>query len=94
MKKYQAGGVTEQIPQEAQNVLMDREENRQREAFERSREEENRAPRKRVTDIIERMFGSKKPKTEKKKPSGMASGGYVRKADGCAQRGKTKGRMV
>ncbi len=28
------------------------------------------------------------------KLSKMAAGGYVRAADGCAQRGKTKGRMV
>lgn len=44
---------------------------------------------------------STKPKASKsdtkKKVGGsvkMAKGGYVRKADGCAQRGKTKGRMV
>ena len=29
-----------------------------------------------------------------RKPKPMAKGGYVRSADGCAQRGKTKGRMV
>lgn len=28
------------------------------------------------------------------KISGYAKGGYVRSADGCAQRGKTKGKMV
>lgn len=27
-------------------------------------------------------------------PTGMRKGGYVKAADGCAQRGKTKGRMV
>lgn len=32
----------------------------------------------------------KKPEPPKK----MAKGGYVRAADGCAQRGKTKGRMI
>lgn len=31
------------------------------------------------------------PKQEEKK---YRSGGYVRSADGCAQRGKTRGRMV
>ena len=31
------------------------------------------------------------PKKEEKK---YRSGGYVRSADGCAQRGKTRGRMV
>lgn len=33
--------------------------------------------------------GEAKPKTQKK-----AAGGYVKSADGCAQRGKTRGRMV
>ncbi len=32
------------------------------------------------------------PKTEK--PKKMAKGGYVRAADGCAQRGKTRGKIV
>jgi hypothetical protein len=34
------------------------------------------------------------PKTTKKEPQKMAGGGYVRSADGCAQRGKTRGRIV
>lgn len=39
------------------------------------------------------------PKDEKKEevkpePEKKRSGGYVKSADGCAQRGKTKGRMV
>ena len=29
-----------------------------------------------------------------KKPLKMKSGGYVKAADGCVKRGKTKGRMV
>jgi hypothetical protein len=29
-----------------------------------------------------------------KKPVKKAKGGYVKKADGCAKKGKTKGRMV
>jgi len=29
-----------------------------------------------------------------KKAAGLRSGGYVRAADGCAQRGKTRGRML
>ena len=31
---------------------------------------------------------------EKIKGMGYANGGYVRAADGCAQRGKTRGKMV
>jgi len=36
------------------------------------------------------------PKDEKSdsKPEGKRSGGYVKSADGCVIRGKTKGRMV
>lgn len=35
-----------------------------------------------------------KPETPKKKEPGMRKGGYVKSADGCAIRGKTKGRIV
>jgi hypothetical protein len=35
-----------------------------------------------------------KPKAPAPKPKKMASGGYVSKADGCVQSGKTKGRFV
>jgi hypothetical protein len=31
---------------------------------------------------------------EKRKAKGMRQGGYVKAADGCAQRGKTRGKMV
>jgi hypothetical protein len=34
------------------------------------------------------------PKVGPKKPTDMKKGGYVRAADGCAKRGRTKGRMV
>ena len=34
------------------------------------------------------------PKPAASEPKKMAKGGYVKAADGCAQRGKTKGRMV
>ena len=35
-----------------------------------------------------------KPSPAPKKPKGMRSGGYVRAADGCCQRGKTRGKIV
>ena len=38
--------------------------------------------------------GRKKKQQKKKEPKKMASGGYVRAADGCAVRGKTRGTMV
>ena len=43
------------------------------------------------------LHGGKKSDMSKLKKGGcakMASGGYVRAADGCATKGKTKGKMV
>ncbi len=37
-------------------------------------------------DMASKMFSAE--------PKKMAAGGYVNAADGCAQRGKTRGRMV
>lgn len=37
-------------------------------------------------DVASKMFGGT--------PKKMATGGFVRSADGCVQRGKTKGRVV
>ena len=34
------------------------------------------------------------PKAPASAPKKMAKGGFVRAADGCAQRGKTRGKMV
>lgn len=46
-------------------------------------------------DEEEESSKKKKPKKEvKKEPKKMASGGYVRAADGVAVRGKTRGKMV
>ena len=39
-------------------------------------------------------FTQDEKKDEKKEPVKKAKGGYVKAADGCAQRGKTKGRFV
>lgn len=89
MKKYAEGGVPEGI----KNVLLDREQEREREAFEKARRAENEAPKRSVIDALSSFVGKEKDK-KKKEPKKMAQGGYVRKADGCAQRGKTKGRMV
>ena len=36
----------------------------------------------------------RKPKPKASAPKNMAKGGYVKAADGCAQRGKTRGKMV
>lgn len=43
----------------------------------------------------DKIFGPEKSKEQPKpEPKKMRAGGYVTKADGCAKRGKTKGRMV
>lgn len=96
MKKYAEGG---DIPQEAKNKIRDAEQERERKKFMKSRRDENEAPKKSVKKAYDRvrdMFGigddDKKAKGGKVK---MAKGGSVSKrADGCAQRGKTKGKMV
>jgi hypothetical protein len=89
MKKYQNGG---EIPQEAQNVLKDRKETKEREAFEAAQRAENEAPKKAVKGAyskLKEMLGIKKPTVKK------AKGGSVSKrADGCVTKGKTKGRFV
>lgn len=92
MKKYQSGG---DIPQEAQNVLLDRKEEMGRKKFEEDRKAENEAPKKGVKDMYDRvreMFGVKK-KTVSKAKGGKVSSASKR-GDGCAQRGRTKGKMV
>jgi len=59
-------------------------------------------PALQLLDIgVRALTSPKKPKEEPKeekpkeeKSDGKRSGGYVKSADGCAIRGKTKGRMV
>lgn len=40
------------------------------------------------------MVSPPPPKKPAKEPVKKANGGYVKAADGCAQRGKTRGKMV
>lgn len=42
----------------------------------------------------EKEMKDKEPKPVAKPIKKMAKGGYVRSADGCAQRGKTRGKIV
>ena len=62
-------------------------------------------PALQILDIgVRALTSPKKPKEEtpkeekkeepKSEPEKKRSGGYVKAADGCAQRGKTKGRIV
>jgi hypothetical protein len=100
MKKYQSRGLTDQIPQEAQNILMDRQQERERKAFEQMQREENEAPKKAVKDTYQRlrkMIGLDKEPAKKAKGGSvkMAKGGSVSKrGDGIAKKGRTKGRFV
>jgi len=94
MKKYQAGGSTEQIPQEALNTLQDRKEEMGRKKFEEMQRKENQAPKKGIKDMYNKvrdMFGVKK---ENKKAAGGKVGSASKRGDGCATKGKTKGRFV
>jgi hypothetical protein len=57
--------------------------------------EENEAPRKAISNAVTTAKNKASELVGKAKKSlGMKKGGYVKAADGCAQRGKTKGRMV
>lgn len=60
-----------------------------------TREENEANP---MVKLRDKIFGPEKVKEPKKEPVKKAKGGSVssasKRADGCAQRGKTKGRMV
>lgn len=91
MKKYQTGG---DIPQEAQNTLLDRKEEMGRKKFEEDRKAENEAPRKSIKNAFDKlrdMLGLTKPV---KKAKGGKVSSASKRGDGCATKGKTKGRMV
>lgn len=91
MKKYAKGGDMDKIPQEAMNTLQDRKEEMGRKKFEDMQRKENEAPKKGITDMYNKvrdMFGVK---PENKKAKGGSVGSASKRADGCAQRGKTKG---
>jgi hypothetical protein len=100
MKRYADGGsMPEKTPEGIQDVLQQRKENKGLEKFESDRTAENKSAREPVRDIKEKlksMFSSEKESKAVKKAKGgcvtkMAKGGKI---DGCAIRGKTKGRMI
>jgi len=82
----------DQVPQDIKNTLMDREQERERMAYEKSQIQENEAPRKSMMETIKKAMDKVSSKPVKK-----ASGGSInasKRADGCAQRGKTRGRII
>lgn len=57
-------------------------------------EEERRPKMKRPKPQAEPVLPTLPPRKSPTKTFVAKAGGYVKKADGCAQRGKTRGRMV
>ena len=59
-------------------------------------EEEYVSPKEHYDMRKQQMEEAESAATERayKKASGMRKGGYVKAADGCATRGKTKGKMI
>lgn len=47
-----------------------------------------------MLDPISQAKADKKKEQQTTKPKAMRAGGYVSAADGCAQRGKTRGKIV
>jgi len=93
MRNYAEGGMIEEIPEGAQEVLRARREEKARLKMKSDERAENEAPKKVVKkkyEQLKNMLGLGSPK----KSVNKAKGGYVSKADGCATRGKTKGRFV
>jgi hypothetical protein len=83
---------------EIENARRDALVKKEYEGYEKQKQkerEENEAPRKAISEA----FSAAKNKASElvgkaKKSMGMRTGGYVRAADGCAQRGKTRGKIV
>ena len=94
MKKYAAGGPS--------NEDMTPEDVADRKAMLKATKAYNQAmPEPDTTfrgSIMDSLLGSSKPKKDPRDAvrgqKGYAKGGFVRAADGVAQRGKTRGKMV
>ena len=87
--------MADKIPQEAQNMLMDRKQEKERVASEKAEKAENQAPRKAVGDAYDKlrdMIGAGKKPVKKAKGGSVSSAS--KRAYGCAVKGKTKGRFV
>lgn len=88
MKRYQSGGVPrpDMRPYEEQQKDIDaeREKREAEKAAQKEREAEDAEMDRRMREAREK---------HKKKPL-FKKGGYVRAADGCAKKGKTRGKMV
>jgi hypothetical protein len=94
MKHYKDGGKMEQIPQEAQNMLQDRKEEMGRKKFEDMQRKENEAPKKGIKDLYDKARALFGVKPENKKAKGGKVGSASKRGDGCAVKGKTRGKFV
>ena len=68
----------------AKQDARERKEDKEQAKLKAEERKENEAPRKALSDTFNAI----------KKKLGFKKGGYVKAADGCAQRGKTRGKMV
>ncbi len=68
----------------AQQDARERKEDKAQAKQKEEERKENEAPRKALSDAF----------TSIKNKLGLKKGGYVKAADGCAKRGKTRGRIV
>ena len=73
--------ITQRMPAPQTDIELDRISPEARRMMEQKKQDMEQE--KRQKKMEESLKGKK-----------MAKGGYVKKADGCAQRGKTKGRMI
>lgn len=78
--------------QDHQEIYDEMMEEKGKKAKPKKNESDKRGPTK--EDALLPSFPPRKPKEPKKVAMGYKKGGYVKGADGCAQRGKTKGRMI
>jgi hypothetical protein len=88
MKHYQSGGMPrpDMRPKEEQQADVAKESARQ------SAEREKAAVQRAEDEKMDKKMREARKKA--KKTPLFKNGGYVRSADGCAVKGKTKGRMV
>ena len=86
--------MSAEAAQSVKNTMMDREQERERQAAMQAEKAENQAPKKAIKDMYNKvrdMFGVSTPT---KKAKGGKVGSASKRADGCAQRGKTRGKFV
>lgn len=95
MRKYAEGGNMD-IPEEAKDVIAQRQEDKARAKYMEEEKKRNQAPLQAIKDVYGNLRSA--IGLDKKEPVKKAKGGKVgsasKRGDGIAQRGKTRGRMV